>query len=210
MLGQAEVAEKAAAHPAERAVLLVIEKIAKWFADTGEDSMVIPLRRRVVSSVEEHLGMGSAEWPTAMVSLADALVTVKQWPEAEDCFKRAIGAQSTLFGPDHTSTALTMNSLAALYNGQGRFAEGKVLTDRANDIFTADLLSHVVIKDLDSGTTSSLAKPTAVAEKAVNPIELHQVGEILETCVVKNLDTGTCGSGSLNPCTLQHLFSPPL
>ena len=103
-----------------------------------------------------------------MLALAEALRSIKQYPEAEDCFKTAIQAQNSVFGPSHTTTALTLNSLASLYTTQGRFVEAKPLTERANDIFAEDLLKMVVIKDLDSGTRLH-APPPLCERKEVYP-----------------------------------------
>ncbi len=45
-------------------------------------------------------------------------------------------------------------------------------------------------RDLDTGKTMPLSLADRFLPKGTNPIELHDLKEILATCVVTNLDTG--------------------
>src|SRR5882724_11841925 len=80
-----------------------------------------------------------AIWVPAVAAddpLADALALIEQahplydqgrYAEAEPLLKRALAIREKALGPDHPDVAMSLNTLAALYQERGRYAEAEPL-----------------------------------------------------------------------------------
>src|SRR6201999_4381393 len=55
----------------------------------------------------------------------------QQAPEAETLYRRALAIQEKQLGPNHTSVAATVNNLAVLLAGRGRYADAEEMHKRA-------------------------------------------------------------------------------
>lgn len=58
-----------------------------------------------------------------------------QYAAATEVAEEALKAASQMYGPDHTQTAISMNNLAAIYQGQGRLPEAEELYKQAMTIW---------------------------------------------------------------------------
>ena len=60
-----------------------------------------------------------------------ALYEVGRYEEAIPFYREALELGEREFGPDHPTTAILLNNLAALYDDQGRYAEAEPLFKRS-------------------------------------------------------------------------------
>ena len=165
-------------------------KVARWFEDNQAYEDLLPFQRKLVGIVEGRDGINSTGYATVLHTLADCLNKLGQYKEAEDSLSKALTIRSEVFGCNHTKVAFTLNSLAGLYTEQGKFDDATPLTQRSLEIFSGEMLASVQVKCLDDGRRFSLSDAVTKLPKTNNPIELHSVEEILDTCEVRNLDTG--------------------
>lgn len=95
-----------------------------------------------VASTWTGLLAGGVEsiWP--FVSLARFYESQSLWQQAESCYGSCLIKTEDRCGPEHPSTATSLNNLAGLYKSMGRYSEAEPLYERSLEIFEAQLGSE--------------------------------------------------------------------
>jgi tetratricopeptide (TPR) repeat protein len=86
---------------------------------------------KIAAYLVEGFGSASAEAARLFNESGLYLLERAQYHEAEPLLRRAITTYEKTLGPEHPSTALSLNNLAELYREQGRYAEAEPLHRRA-------------------------------------------------------------------------------
>ena len=118
-----------------------------------------------------------------LLKTANYLYGRAQYEQAEPLYQRALAIREKALGPDHPSTAQSLNNLAALYASQGRYEDAEPLYQRALGIYekalgpdhpdTAGSLNNLALL-YDSQGRYEQAEPLyqralAISEKALGP-----------------------------------------
>jgi tetratricopeptide (TPR) repeat protein len=104
-------------------------------AKTIPPTVTVADRSRVTGAIP-HLEEVAARWTEVLADddktwcctgLAWFYESLSLWSEAERCHQRALAISEQQLGPDHPSTATSLNNLAELYRSQGRYGEAEPL-----------------------------------------------------------------------------------
>jgi CHAT domain-containing protein/Tfp pilus assembly protein PilF len=163
--------------------------------------------RRVLAAREKVLGPEHPDTAVSLNNVANALfeqfkqdemnappsrrlrvgaLAVQQTSETEDLYRRALAIQEKQLGPEHPSVAATLNNLAVLLAGRGRYADAEPLHLRAlaiaektlgpNHLDTASMLTTLAItydREGKSAQAEALyARAVAIARDAKVPRNL--------------------------------------
>lgn len=117
-------------------------------------------------SLEVHFALKDAyadideldSFAAELASLGDISRKLKRYEDAETFLREALSLREEIDGENHPHVAFTLNTLASVLTEQGKFDEAKPLMDRSLDIFAAEVLSSIMIKNLDCGTEAPLSK----------------------------------------------------
>eukprot|EP00039_Didymoeca_costata_P009500 m.126016 g.126016 ORF g.126016 m.126016 type:complete len:388 (-) comp14507_c1_seq3:1785-2948(-) len=169
-----------------------LSKLIRLFQDENKTITIVPLLRDIVKETEVRNGVKDQQYGAILLEVGQCLGSVDKLEEATSLLEKAVEALKMTLGEHHVDFAHALNSLAGLYTRQGRFSDAKPLTEQSLNIFSESLLAEVRVKNLDTGQQFPLSHALEREEvkKVLDPIELHPPEEVLQTCIVRNLDTG--------------------
>ena len=98
---------------------------------------VIPHLEELAQIGQDWLGDEDATWPHC--SLGRLYEGQSLWLQAEHWLSQSVEVSEQRFGPEHLSTASSLNNLATLYELQGRYSDAEPLYERALAIYASQL-----------------------------------------------------------------------
>jgi eukaryotic-like serine/threonine-protein kinase len=99
--------------------------------------------REILDKAASDIGSGLANDPELQAQMMDVMGTVYYslglYSQAEPLFRRALETRSKIFGPEHVTTAQSMNNLANALDEQGKRSEAERLYQHALEIRRREL-----------------------------------------------------------------------
>jgi tetratricopeptide (TPR) repeat protein len=141
----------------------------------------------VCANLIEDYGLEFAEAARLLILIAGYLSRRAQYPQAEPLYQRALAIYEQQLGPQHPSTATSLNNLAELYRDQGKYEQAEPLYQRALAIreqqlgpqhpFTATSLDNLARLYRTQGKYEQaeplLKRALAIQEKQLGPQHPH-------------------------------------
>jgi tetratricopeptide (TPR) repeat protein len=122
----------------ERKMNMVLSA-CKLYQVSGIAPQALPPARRAMVACEASLGSDHPLTLKSISMLANLLMDIGNYAEAEPLFRRALAIREAYLGEEHPDTALSLYSLATVLGNMGDFKEAEELQRRALAIRQASL-----------------------------------------------------------------------
>jgi tetratricopeptide (TPR) repeat protein len=107
--------------------------MARAYMAYGEYGKAMPLAEKALSIAQQQ-NAPNEELSLCLLDLAYIYTSVDRYAEAEQLCKLGLSLQKKVYYDKHPFVAYTMRTLAAIYQGEGKIAEGKEVLQQAMDI----------------------------------------------------------------------------